>query len=212
MTSTEQSPCSFCESAPARWRHTAIESDAGSGEDRPSVWLACDICHILLLNGWILNLAGRLSAQYREGLVDLEGFLVSRRRSFVPLEEDSLDTGGRWNGFIIPPGWWLDTSGIHYWRPLDDPGGTYLHYLASVGDESAIAEELSTGADPNAVDRWHRTPLHIACEAQAAGVVRLLVDGGALPAVLDRDGRRPIDIALAQGSPDAELLEMLSIK
>ena len=73
---------------------------------------------------------------------------------------------------------------------LLDPSGGVLHLMAKRGDAAAVTWLLRHGASPNA--RWAHweaevTPLHLACLANHADVVRALVAGGVDPAIKDTE-------------------------
>lgn len=65
-------------------------------------------------------------------------------------------------------------------------GETRLHYAAKTGDEDAVREILSSGADPNAMEDDGETPLHHAARADFTQpalieITRLLLAAGADP-------------------------------
>jgi ankyrin repeat protein len=65
-------------------------------------------------------------------------------------------------------------------RPVD--GRTPLHDACARSDAAAVRSLLGQGADPCAIDAAGESPLSAAIRAKSAGIIRLLVDAGALRA------------------------------
>jgi ankyrin repeat protein len=92
-------------------------------------------------------------------------------------------------------------------------GWTALHYAAVRGNKNEITELLQQGADPKAIDFAERTPLHYAidgcrdCDAEEewgpAGVVHVLVRGGADTEMRGRDGMGALHSAARKPSAAA---------
>ncbi|MDE2462545.1 MAG: ankyrin repeat domain-containing protein [Alphaproteobacteria bacterium] len=76
----------------------------------------------------------------------------------------------------------------------DANGLTPLHYAATrCTDEPIPSLLIQFGANPNALDRSLRTPLHLAVIFRNASVVRLLVANGANVNAVDDTGMTPYD-------------------
>lgn len=86
----------------------------------------------------------------------------------------------------------------------DRHGTTALMEAARAGAAAVIAELAARRADPNRVDANERTALAIACQSRQATLdtARALLALGADPQRLTRDGRRPVDDAIAAGRWD----------
>ena len=82
-------------------------------------------------------------------------------------------------------------------------GHTALHWAAAGGDASAINRLIQAGADVNARDRLHTTPLHLAASLSARpDVITLLVEAGADVNARDRDDdRTPLHWAAQNANP-----------
>ncbi|KAH9282412.1 Arf-GAP with coiled-coil, ANK repeat and PH domain-containing protein 2 [Echinococcus granulosus] len=91
-------------------------------------------------------------------------------------------------------------------QPSDgDPLGALTPPLISAvtGGRIAACELLLTnGADINAVDQDGRTALHHACSLQRVHLVCLLLRRQANQEIRDKDGRRPIDVAIDTAHAD----------
>ena len=70
------------------------------------------------------------------------------------------------------------------------------------GDEAALRQYLSNGADLTLTDALGSTPLHWAARLGHTEMCKLLVDHGADPAATDKEDRIPGDRACAAGMPD----------
>lgn len=86
----------------------------------------------------------------------------------------------------------------------DRHGTTALMEAARAGAAAVVVELAVRHADPNRVDVNERTALAIACQSRQATLdtVRALLALGADPQRATRDGRRPIDDAIAAGRWD----------
>lgn len=70
------------------------------------------------------------------------------------------------------------------------------------GDEAALRQYLSNGADLTLADALGSTPLHWAARLGQTAMCKLLVDHGADPTATDKEDRIPGDRACAAGMPD----------
>jgi hypothetical protein len=75
---------------------------------------------------------------------------------------------------------------------------------------ATIVHLIEAGADPNAQNMDGATPLHRAVRTRCAGAVRALLDHGANPAILNKNGSTAMKLALyttgrpGSGSPEAK--------
>ncbi|MEW6277396.1 MAG: ankyrin repeat domain-containing protein [Candidatus Eremiobacterota bacterium] len=94
----------------------------------------------------------------------------------------------------------------------DSQGNTPLHLACRSGCPLCCQALLQAGASPNVRARDGSTPLHRACqeEPRETGLIPLLLEAGADPAVVDDTGRTPADVARAFGHP-AWVLEQLTV-
>ena len=84
---------------------------------------------------------------------------------------------------------------------------TALHAAASHEYTNHVAALLHHGADPNAVDRWGRTPLHVAISSSDLETTQLLITSGGDPTLRDDDSETPLHWALEkQSKPLVEAL------
>lgn len=74
----------------------------------------------------------------------------------------------------------------------DTPGNTPLHRVKNAQEAQAL---IQTGADINAQNNLHHTPLHIAVNKGLEDVVALLIQTGADTEVKDRWCRTPCQMA-----------------
>ncbi|MDP2435597.1 MAG: ankyrin repeat domain-containing protein [archaeon] len=87
-------------------------------------------------------------------------------------------------------------------------GETVLHGLCCSSDPSALplaVQCLSAGADVNAVDFTHWTPLHTACKHGSLELIQLLLDNGALPDSESLSGAIPLHYFCAREFAGAPL-------
>ena len=104
--------CDFCGEAHVRWRYTAACD--------PPEWDACDTCHILVGNGWWLDLSSRYIGMENETTRRrFQDFVIDRNRQVLALEDASLATSGTWQGKQVPVGWRLDEA-QERWLPPED--------------------------------------------------------------------------------------------
>lgn len=74
-------------------------------------------------------------------------------------------------------------------------GHTMLHFASSLGFSRLVAGLLARGADPNALDNAHFTPLHMAAVHGQHEIARRLMLAGASPRMRNLSGDLPLDIA-----------------
>jgi ankyrin repeat protein len=70
-----------------------------------------------------------------------------------------------------------------------------LHAAAARGDTADIERRVKGGANPNARDRYRRTPLHVAAYRSQLEAMRVLVKAGADPNALEADRYDIVTIA-----------------
>ena len=95
-----------------------------------------------------------------------------------------------------------------YHVPGTGKHGAELRQAVDLGDLARVKALIADGADVNARDHssgW--SPLHIAVRLDRADIVKALLDAGALPDIMNRDGITPI--TAAEWGRQAEILEML---
>lgn len=88
----------------------------------------------------------------------------------------------------------------------DARGRTPLHYAAENESDSAlgtVGQLITAGGDPNAQDNDGATPLHLAASRASPSAVCALVQLGAGPDVVDRQGMSPLH-RLVQCSPQED--------
>jgi cytohesin len=146
------------------------------------------------------------SLLYFEGYLgdvrDTTGSLVSCRR--IPDEVD--DWRGRHTTIRPEHMERLERWAREHPDRVDVPYGasceTLLHDAADFGRVDAARILLANGADPQARDRYGRTPLHYAAREGHPAVAKLLVEHGADPNVGDRGGRTTVVDAVSAVSPE----------
>jgi hypothetical protein len=87
-----------------------------------SEYRACDTCHILIENGWWLDLFSRATSWVGGGEVETkrDDFMFDEHRRVEAVGDGTLVTGGTWKGKIVPVGWWFDEADER-WYPPDRP-------------------------------------------------------------------------------------------
>ena len=88
---------------------------------------------------------------------------------------------------------------------------TPLHWAAAGGNEQAIAELLSQGAVPNAVDEHGDTPLHLAARQLRLEAVRLLLAADADANARNAAGQTPLHVVGADARPDVDDADYLAL-
>ncbi|CAH0059388.1 unnamed protein product [Clonostachys solani] len=78
-------------------------------------------------------------------------------------------------------------------------GQTMLHLASSMGFHRFVAALIARGANPNALDNGHFTPLHIAALHNQPDIVRRLILAGASTKRRSLSGLVPIDMAKTTG-------------
>ncbi|MBN2497755.1 MAG: ankyrin repeat domain-containing protein [Deltaproteobacteria bacterium] len=111
----------------------------------------------------------------------------------TPLHWAALGGQGRIVDLLLERGARVDVKADRtLWTPL--------HSLACARDRAGIALALvKAGADPNARDRWGRTPLHWFAVDGHCETVEVLIDAGADPDAQDEDGMTPLHRVAMQG-------------
>lgn len=74
-------------------------------------------------------------------------------------------------------------------------GHTMLHLACSLGFRRLVAGLLARGADPNALDNGHFTPLHMAAVHDQPEIARRLMLAGANPRVYSLSNELPLEMA-----------------
>ncbi len=87
--------------------------------------------------------------------------------------------------------------------------GSLLHSSAITGDLDSLEINLGLGLDINGVDDWGRTALHLSVENEWHDMTKLLLENGADPQIIDKRGKRPLDLAF-EGSPTHNLLHKVT--
>lgn len=80
---------------------------------------------------------------------------------------------------------------------------TALHWSARAGVAETTQLLISRGADPNAMNRSHRTPVQLASEMNHADIITLLAAAGADLNTQDKKGRTPLHRATYEGKVKA---------
>ncbi len=73
--------------------------------------------------------------------------------------------------------------------------GCPLHWASLAKSETLTRRFLCSGVNPNALNKYHETPLHIAVTKGYSEIVRMLCDGGANPFIQNYCFFNPIDKA-----------------
>jgi ankyrin repeat protein len=114
-------------------------------------------------------------------------------RNETPLHKAALAGQGRIVDLLLERGAPVDVQ-------ADKTLWTPLHSLACAGDQAGIAISLvEAGADPNARDKWGRTPLHWFAMDGYCETVEVLIGAGADPDAQDSDGFTPLHRVAMQG-------------
>lgn len=93
----------------------------------------------------------------------------------------------------------LQQGGLAAATAVDTYNNTALHFAADCRFAHGIGVLLSAGANPNAVNQWHRTPLHYAAmQRQHPALITPLLLAGADVAAADMDGNTPLHVATCQ--------------
>ena len=78
-------------------------------------------------------------------------------------------------------------------------GSTPLHYAAYYAQPDAASALIALDADINAQSTDGTTPLHDAVWSRHSPTIQVFLDAGAKADIRDSEGRRPVDIADAEG-------------
>ena len=87
----------------------------------------------------------------------------------------------------------------------DGDGDTLLHLAAQAGNDGFVRTLLDAKVNPNATNRYGRTPLALAIAARPAGHLRVagrLLENGGNPNLADDDGNTPLHLAAQADSED----------
>ena len=112
---------------------------------------------------------------------------------------------------------YLGLSGVAYHTALsatprsaidevDATGRTILSWASQKGDDTAVAELLACGADPNIIDSSRMSCLHYAVLGFSENCVRLLLASKAELEVKDSSGRTPLKYAAARSLEGVKVL------
>jgi hypothetical protein len=88
------------------------------------------------------------------------------------------------------------TSDGKHQPTLRDQVETGLWWSTFHGFRVLCRTYLEMGANPNSRAAWHASPIHTAAKVAEADIVRLLLDRGGDPALLDEEGLTALQIAL----------------
>ncbi len=97
----------------------------------------------------------------------------------------------------------LMTSDLNAARLIGAYGMTLLHWASRADSLECVKLLLDRGADVDALNDAHRTPLQLAAERGKAGAIRLLAGAGADLDTQDRKGRTPLHRATYEGHAEA---------
>src|SRR5579863_6465504 len=84
----------------------------------------------------------------------------------------------------------------------DDGGDLALHHAINSGHLALVEFLIARGANVNAGNSWHRTPLHLASANGQTEIVQLLVKNGANPTAIDDYRHSPLQDADAHSHLD----------
>ena len=86
---------------------------------------------------------------------------------------------------------------------LDTEGSTALHYAVRNRNQEAAKLLIDAGAAVNEANRYHITPLSLACDSGDARMIELLLKAGADPNRTAEEGQTPLMAASLAGDPVA---------
>lgn len=91
----------------------------------------------------------------------------------------------------------------------DEEGWTVLFYAARDGENAFIIKLIEHGANINAIDKYLRTPLHLAAQEYHVEAAHLLIQNGAKVDPQDIHGNTPLSDAVFYSHGRPKMIELL---